>query len=433
MEQNQYIVAFEIGSSKIVGAIAEKSQSGMVSVIHLVAEKLNNCVRYGIVQNVENVKSSINRMLKNLEDRAAGRITEIYVGMSGRSLHSVVKEKSRAIDATKPITPETVDSIIREVARETVKNYETVDVVPRSYSVDKNTTDDPVGLYGETIKIKANLIVARPTLKQNLTRVTNFGIKVKDYIVTPLAVAEQVLTDNDRLGCMLIDMGAETTAVSIYKDGELAYMATLPLGGRNITRDITNGMSVLEDTAERVKKNINNPLDPDHVDNMVIEGVSTKDAANYIAARNSEILANIKNQLTLAGMSTDDIRTVVVIGGASQLQGLAKKIEETMNLNVRMGHQPQSLNILNHNYNHTEYIEVFSLLLKAAELIKPGETCVERRIYDDGPVVIKEPEVSERNKDPEPKPEKKSRSNWFRNFGNKFANLMTEDDADENE
>ena len=121
MEQNQYIVAFEIGSSKIVGAIAEKSQSGMVSVIHLVEEKLNNCVRYGIVQNVENVKSSINRMLKNLEDRAAGRITEIYVGMSGRSLHSVVKENSRAIDATKPITPETVDSIIREVAREPVK------------------------------------------------------------------------------------------------------------------------------------------------------------------------------------------------------------------------------------------------------------------------------------------------------------------------
>ena len=67
MEQNQYIVALEIGSSKIVGAIAEKSPSGLISVNQLAEERLSNCVRYGCVQNVENIKSSVNRIIHELE------------------------------------------------------------------------------------------------------------------------------------------------------------------------------------------------------------------------------------------------------------------------------------------------------------------------------------------------------------------------------
>ena len=85
MEKNQYIVALEIGSSKIVGAIAEKTPSGYLSVRHLQEEKHVNSVRYGIVQNVENIKTSINHILKNLEEKIDGRVTQVYMGVSGRS------------------------------------------------------------------------------------------------------------------------------------------------------------------------------------------------------------------------------------------------------------------------------------------------------------------------------------------------------------
>ena len=59
MEKKQYIVALEIGSSKIVGAIAEKTKAGYLTVNYLQEEKHLNSVRYGIVQNVENIKSNI--------------------------------------------------------------------------------------------------------------------------------------------------------------------------------------------------------------------------------------------------------------------------------------------------------------------------------------------------------------------------------------
>ncbi len=399
MEKNQYIVALEIGSSKIVGAIAEKTSAGYLSVKHLQEEKHLNSVRYGIVQNVENIKSSINHILHTLEGMIDGRITQVYLGISGRSLHSIVSEVNRSVGTTESITRD-----------------------------------------GSSIKIKVNLIVAKPALKLNLNRLMTFGIPAKDYIVTPLAVAEQILSESDReLGCMLVDMGAETTTVSIYKNKALIFLNTLPLGGRNLTRDVMNGMNVLEETAENVKKNINNPLDPSNVSNVRIEGVDAREAANYISARTGEIIANINQQLADAGVTSNDIQSIVLIGGGAHLGGLQQKMEETIKIKVRMGQNPLSINILNSNINRMEYIEVFALLAQAAEMIEDRETCVELNKYEDGPVfeggnaaaaVARAEQTREREESEKPeKPKKKGPSRWDK-LRNKLSSLMTEDEPD---
>ena len=440
MEKNQYIVALEIGSSKIVGAIAEKTSAGYLSVKHLQEERHLNSVRYGIVQNVENIKSSVNRILKNLEGMVDGRITQVYMGVSGRSLHSIVSEVNRSVGTTEPITKELIDRIIHDATSTPIRNHDTVDIVPRAYYVDKVATPNPVGQFGSSIKIKVNLIVAKPSLKLNLNRVMSFGIPVKDYIVTPLAVAEQVLSESDReLGCMLVDMGAETTTVTIYKNKALIYLSTLPLGGRNLTRDVMSGLSVLEETAENVKKNINNPLDPGNVSNVVIEGVNARDAANYISARTGEIIANINQQLADAGISSSDIQSIALIGGSAHLGGLQQKMEDTIKIKVRKGQNPMGLNILDPDINRMEYIEVFSLLAKAAEMIEDGETCIELNKYADGPTFEgpqrpvgndSEPEYERPVKKQASRPSKPSRWEKIRK---QLSNLMSEDEPGEDD
>ena len=439
MEKNQYIVALEIGSSKIVGAIAEKSSAGYLSVRYLQEEKHINSVRYGIVQNVENIKSGINHVLKTLEGMVDGRITQVYLGVSGRSLHSIVSEVNRSVGSTESITKELIDRIINEATSTPLRNYDTVDVVPRAYYVDKVETTNPVGQFGSSIKIKVNLIVAKPALKLNLNRLMTFGVPAKDYIVTPLAVAEQILSESDReLGCMLVDMGAETTTVSIYKNKALIFLNTLPLGGRNLTRDVMNGLNVLEETAENVKKNINNPLDPSNVSDVVIEGIPAREAANYISARTGEIIANINQQLADAGVSSNDIQSIILIGGGAHLGGLQQKMEETIKIKVRLGQNPLSINILNSSINRMEYIEVFALLAKAAELIPDGETCIELNKYADGPV-FRGPVNPDPDPAPVPDPDsdsgRKSKkptgpSRWER-LRKKLSGLMTEEEFDE--
>ena len=440
MEKNQYIVALEIGSSKIVGAIAEKTSAGYLSVRHLQEEKHLNSVRYGIVQNVENIKNSVNRILRNLEGMVDGRITQVYMGVSGRSLHSIVSEVNRSVGSTEPITKELIDRIIQDATSTPIRNHDTVDIVPRAFYVDKVESPNPVGQFGSSIKIKVNLIVAKPALKLNLNRLMTFGIPAKDYIVTPLAVGEQILSDSDReLGCMLVDMGAETTTVTIYKNKALIYLCTLPLGGRNLTRDVMS-LNVLEESAENIKKNINNPLDPSNVSDVTIEGISAREAACFISARTGEIIANINQQLADAGVSSDGIKSIVLIGGSAHLGGLQQKLEETIKIKVRMGQNPPTLNILNPEINRMEYIEVFSLLAQAAEMIESGETCVELNKYENGPTFegpnapsARQYAEPERPVEREPKSKKPEKRNRWKKWTDKLSSLMSEDDATDDE
>ena len=436
MEKNQYIVAVEIGSSKIVGAIAEKTSAGYLSVKHLQEEQHLNSVRYGIVQNVENVKSSINRIIKNLEGMIDGRVTQVYIGVSGRSLHSVVSEVNRSVGTTEAITRELIERIIKDATSTPIRNLDTVDIVPSAYYVDKVMTPNPVGQFGSSIKIKLNLIVAKSSMMLNLNRAMTFGIPVKDYIVTPLAVAEQILSDSDReLGCMLVDMGAETTTVAIYKNKALLYLNTIPLGGRNLTRDVMIGKNLMEATAENIKKNINNPLDPTNVNNVVIEGENSREVANYISARTGEIIANINQQLAEAGVSSDEIKSIVLIGGCAHMGGLKQKIEELIKIRVRMGQNPTNINILKSDINRMEYIELFSLLAAAAERIEDGETCVELSSFSTGPEfpIKPEPEKSDKpeelngdtKKDKKPKKSKESKWEILRR---RLSGLISEDE-----
>ena len=440
MEKNQYIVALEIGSSKIVGAIAAKSSAGFRTVKYLQEEKHLNSVRYGIVQNVENIKSSINRIIRNLEGMIDGRVTQVYLGVSGRSLHSIVSEVNRSVGSTESITQELIDRIIKDATSTPIRNHDTVDIVPRAYYVDKVETPTPVGQFGSSIKIKVNLIVAKPSLMLNLNRVMTFGIPVKDFIVTPLAVGEQILSDSDReLGCMLVDMGAETTTVTIYKNKALIYLSTIPLGGRNLTRDVMTGKGILEETAENVKKNINNPLDPSNVSSVVIEGVNAREAADYISARTGEIIANINQQLADAGVSDKDIQSIILIGGCAHMGGLQQKIEDTIKIRVRMGQNPPTINILNSEINRLEYIEIFSLLATASDRIEDGETCIELNRYEDGPVMNRD--GIPQNPEPEPEPKKpvktpKKETGWsrtLRGLKDKLSGLIAEDEDNDDD
>ena len=232
---------------------------------------------------------------------------------------------------------------------------------------------------------------------------------------------------------MLVDMGAETTTVSIYKNKALIYLNTLPLGGRNLTRDVMNGMTVVEETVENVKKNIINPLEPNNVSDMVIDGVNAREAAKYISARTGEIIANINQQLANAEVSSDEIKSIVLIGGCAHLGGLQQKLAEDIKIKVRMGQNPPSLNILNGEINRMEYIEIFSLLSAAAERIDDGESCIELNKYDDGPIItpnhpetetVPEERTVTRKETSKPGKTPKRARGWLE----KLKGLMTEDE-----
>ena len=431
MDTTQHIVAIEIGSSKTVGAVAEKRSNGQLVVVGIESEPTLNFVRYGCIQNVESTKASINRILLKLANRIDGDINSVYVGVSGRSIHSMPTEAQHSLNTEQAITQSLLDSIKNDATRNSLSNYDTIDVIPRSYTIDKIEIRNPVGSFGTDIKARLNLIVAKPSILINLKRVFNQQTQIKGFITTAVAVADAVLTADERsLGCMLVDMGAETTTVSIYRNDTLVYLVTIPLGGRNLTRAIT-ALGIREENAEKIKRNLANPLKPD-ADPVTIDNIRSNDASNYILARTGEIIANITAQVSNARMSLNDIHSIVLVGGGAMLKGIDQEISESVNISsnsisVRVASSiPSQLSTTISIPNITENMGVIALIIAASKQIG-YDSCVMKRVYNTAPA-INDPEPVVTTTRQKEDTEKRQRPSLFQRIKERMVRAIDEDD-----
>ena len=110
-------------------------------------------------------------------------------------------------------------------------DQEILEVAPQEYKVGINLLADPVGVPSDHIEGRFLNIIARSSVKQNIDKCfKQAGIEIADYIISPLALANAVLTNSEkRSGCMFIDFGADTTTVSVYKNNILRHLAVIPL------------------------------------------------------------------------------------------------------------------------------------------------------------------------------------------------------------
>ena len=375
MTADKYIAAIEISSSKIIGAIGRLSADGRLNIIAIEKDKIIEYVRYGIIQNIEETNTALCRIIDRLEQRASlnkRRISAVYVGLSGRSLRNIPYEVNRNLPEDTEITESIISQIKDEVLRANIdSSLEIIKAVPHSYFVNKSETQSPIGSMGNNIRASFDLIACRQQIKRNLSKMftEKTKIEVKDYIVTPLSTAELVLSNEEkRLGCMLVDLGAETTTVSIYKNGTINYLVTLPLGSRNITRDITS-LNVLEENAENIKTTSGNAIASDSPSTLNISGLKYSDISNLVVARSEEIVANIVKQISYAEFDNKQLPGgIIAVGGGFKLNGLLELLKQQSNLNVRLGKTPENVVLEDTRASTLENIQVISILYAASKL-----------------------------------------------------------------
>lgn len=438
MSQDRYAAAIEISSSKIMAAVGKINSDGRFNIIATEQEKGVESVRYGILHNLEESSMRINRVLDKLQRKPAIaplEITSLFVGLAGRSLRSISTDVDIPLPPDTEITSEIVDNLRKKALSTAIdSSLEVIDAIPRSYMVGKRETKSPKGEIGNRISATYDLIVCRKELQRNLNRtlVDKVGVDIAGIVVTPLATAQVLLTSEEkRLGCMLVDMGAETTTVSIYKDGSLRYLATLPLGGRNITRDITT-LNVLEERAEDIKTNYGNAIAREAGANLNMNGLRMSDVSNLIVARAEELVANIVEQLKYAGLKDSDLPAgLICIGGGSKLNGMLDLLSKQTALTVRRGQLPEYIRLEEIKAPTAETLQVSSVLYAGASV--SDAVCLEEPQGESLPATGEgyddEQEQQDSHQSKKEKEGSKLLNKWRTNIA-KFFSTPEEDDSD---
>ncbi|MDE6160543.1 MAG: hypothetical protein K2F77_02665 [Muribaculaceae bacterium] len=336
----RYIAVLEIGSSKVKGAVARTESDGGATIVAAHEVKTIDCVRHGRVQNVQEVAERVSEVLRRLENEPAvapRRLKRVRIAFGGRSLTSVSASTQATLPAEVQITDDIIERLKKDLMLGLPADRQVVDVLPRSYNVDGAGMSEVVGTYGRNIHADMTVLLVSPDNRTNLERVRiNSDDRPVERIYVPrqLAIARMALTPSEQqLGVVLVDLGAETTTVSIHRGGVLQALATLPMGGRNITRDIASGLSTTEEQAEHIKCTQASAMQ----DNTADCNQEAREINGYSQARAGEIIANVLHRIEQAGFKASELTAgIVLTGRAAQMRRMAELFETQTRMKVRV-------------------------------------------------------------------------------------------------
>lgn len=327
----EFIVAIELGSSKMTGIAGRKNLDGSIQVLACVKEDSSAFIRKGVVYNIDKTAQCLTNIVSRLEKQLKTSITQVYVGVGGQSIRSIRNVITKDLPSETRITQEMVIELMDANRNMKYPDQEILDAAVQEYKVDSQYQLDPVGIQCSRIEGNFLNILQRKAFYKNLNKCfETAGIIVAEMYLAPLALADSVLTETEkRSGCTLVDMGADTTTVSVYSKNILRHLAVIPLGSNNITKDIAS-LQMEEQDAEKMKLKYGCAYtDNNDIDNNMKYSidqdrqVETRKFIEIVEGRLEEIIANVWCQVP-EEYCDKLLGGIILTGGGSNMKEIEK-------------------------------------------------------------------------------------------------------------
>lgn len=332
MASKDFIVAIELGSSKVTGIAGRKNMDGSITVLALVQEDSSSFIRKGVVYNLEKTAQCLTTIVKKLTTALKTNITKVFVGIGGQSLRSIRNVIQRDLPENTIVTQEMVIDLMDLNRNKKYQDQEILDVATQEYKVDAQLQIDPVGIQCSHFEGNFLNIIARNTVYKNLNKCfETAGIAVAEMYMAPIALADSVLTEAEkRSGCALVDFGADTTTVSVFNKNILRHLAVIPLGGNNITKDIAS-IQMEESDAEKMKIKYGSAYtDNTEIDNTLMlpidsdRSVESRKFIEIVEGRLEEIIENVWYQIQSSDYDDKLLGGIILTGGGSNMKNIEK-------------------------------------------------------------------------------------------------------------
>lgn len=440
--EKDIIIAVELASTAIRAIAGKREPDGSMQVLAFAQEESSNTIRKGVIDNIDKTTQALTRVIGKLNDKLGVRVKSIYIGLGGQSLRSVHNRVLLQFDGLELLTPNTIDKMRDTNIGVVYPNAEIKEVVPQEFTIGNRSVVEPVGMQADALEANFINIIARPILEENIRKcVAAAGLEVQEVFLSPLCLANTLLTPNEkRSGCALVDMGADTTTVSVYVNNILRHLCVIPLGGSNVTSDITS-LKVEAEEAEELKKRYGTAYRSDSEDktgqkiNLSFDRTEDEEKLQEIVeARYEEIIANVCHRIS--AFKDKMLSGIVVTGGAARIPDLPRAFSRQTggDLNIRIAKGlPENVTI-SYGVQVGEPDRLYTLY---ALLLAGKENCVGEATEDPVQKTFdfekkEEPEVPETTENPESSeapetPEKPQKPSAISRVWNKFVDLLSDD------
>lgn len=379
---SSYVASLDIGSSKVCVLIAEMNKKQF----NILGVGTSECtgVKKGIIVDIDATVEAIKSAVKQAEQMSNREIKSVFANIIG-GYTSLYKSKG-VIAVTrddKEITQDDVKRVIQAAQVIAVPaDKQIIEIIPEQFVVDGyDGIRDPIGMVGVRLEVDANIVIASCTTVQSIVRsVQKAGLGLDGIVLEPIATASTVLNEDEKeLGVALVDVGAETTDISVFRKGSLVYTKVIPVGGNHITNDISMICKISAADAEKIKRqygvassNMIRDNETIKINNIAGKGekeINLQEAAKIIEARVEEMLYLIRKSLEENNYKNVLSAGVVITGGGLfNIKGIIESATTCLDLPVRLGY-PNYIGVANPMYSASTGMALYSLKQKKTSSI----------------------------------------------------------------
>jgi len=372
----------EVGSTKTCAVIlevgGETPRRPSFRVLGVGQSKTGG-MRREVVTDLEETTESVRRALKEAELMAGASVDRVWVGVAGEYIHAKTSTGVVAVGRGEIDVGDV--KRVHEVARAVVvpADREVLHVLPQEYVVDHQAgIRDPIGMAGTRLEAEVYIITSALAATQNLRKaIARAGYRIEALVHEPLATSLSVLVEDEKdVGIALVDLGGARTEVTVFRDGKMRHLATIPWGGGTVTNDLAKGLSITYAEAERAKERygVASATLVDPREEIKVPGpgpgdertVSRELIAHIIEQRLDEILGLVARELEGAGEMEKLGAGVVLTGGGASLVGTTDLAQHVFGLPVRIGSPGESLSGLVDAVRHPKFATATGLALYGA-------------------------------------------------------------------
>ena len=341
------VVVLDVGASKVLCIVGEVQNNPQVKILGL-GESPCTGLRRSAVIDMPQVAESIHTALAEAERSTGLKITGAYLGMAGEGINARTNTNAVGISGSNPISEEDRDRALLAVAQAQVAEDQTViHRFVQSYAVDDELVQNPLWLHGNRLSIEVLTIsVAEHLCTAFRHAASKAGVEIAGVVLESIGAAHATLSQDERdMGVALLDLGAGTCDLAVFQ-GPLRHVEEIPLGGDDITRDLSVILSIPFREAEQLKCRFGSVRCSGEEGDQAVTyhttagracSLTRQQVSVIIEARQREIFEYVRQTLVNAPYNDRLSAGIVLTGGGAALEQIAPLAEEVFGIQVRIG------------------------------------------------------------------------------------------------
>ena len=373
MKNTENLVVVHLSATAVYVVIGSVVSAKDIRIMG-VGQVKNNDFYQGHIKHRERLQGAIKQAIQEAEDTANCRVHSVWLTLATPELLSKNSTGDVSVEESVVLAKDMVQALSNAKAKDLPSDYYLMHCCQQGIYIDDQQAmvDDAIEMIAKNISVLYHMMMMPVASRQNIQKLLQSCDVGIDHIVFDAVTSAEygLMSEERQQGVCLVDIGASTTSICVYKENKLIFTHCIASGSHEVTLDISADVGISMIEAEKLKKSHGtvdtNSIDPGAFFLFKPQGLNDEinigvyNLARIIEARYIQIFTEVARQLHQAELVNFIDRGIVLTGGGSTIKGMIPFAKKLLKMPVVLTNTHPAISAYNHFDNEDSFKQLSS-------------------------------------------------------------------------